>query len=222
MLEALPVDLAMEVLRSMPGSFLSNFSHLPPALQPIAALADYPALAAAFMPPVEGLHTDAALPTVMLCVDINPDAVATAPGPSDTTMHGTETSQDMANQEIWLDSNQEVDGQSLFFLNKRAGTVACHLLARSTKLHVLKIKLPDNVCIVFGAGTLHLKNVTFEGVQKQSIPGPCTMIYKHALILMAFGAIGFIVDMQQDSFKFLLPCRRICRLHGKQMLPNST
>ena len=54
MLEALPVDVAMDVLRSMPGSFLGNFTSLPQALKPIAALAEHPGLAAACLLSTEG------------------------------------------------------------------------------------------------------------------------------------------------------------------------
>lgn len=158
----------MEVLRSMPGPFLSYFMHLPDSVKPVAALAEHPTLAAACMTPFEGSHTDSALPSVILCIDTGAGTEAIPPCHSDTTMHGAETSQDMANAAIWVQSSPESEGVvgDLFALAQRAGAVACRLLARSTTLQDLTIELPDNTCIVFGAGTLHLKNVTIQGAHR--------------------------------------------------------
>ena len=48
-LEGLPVDVAVAVLRAAPGTFERNFIHLPRALRHLPALAEHEALATACM-----------------------------------------------------------------------------------------------------------------------------------------------------------------------------
>ena len=70
MVEELPADLAMEIIRSAPGTFYEKLTRLPPALRPLAALAQCPGLAAACMLPSECAGTSSSLPNVDLCFDV--------------------------------------------------------------------------------------------------------------------------------------------------------
>lgn len=170
-LECLPVDTAVQVLRGAPGTFLRNFVHLPHALKPVAALAEYPALAATCMLPVDGLDTDPNLPFVALCVDTSRGDVAkpqSMNAPNGCSDYPGRT-QDIGMAAIWLHEVKRTPDcwdSNLFSLEHRADSVVCRLGVRTRTMQDVTIELPDNACIVFGQGSMHLKNVTFHGTPR--------------------------------------------------------
>ena len=140
------MDVAMDVLRSMPGSFLGNFTSLPQALKPIAALAEHPGLAAACLLSTEGSSGAVrSLPTLTLCVDAS-TSPHTLPGtnvqPTGSTSDASST-QDVCTAAFWrcsVDPTQETEGRiSEFGVQQRPGAVACQLPVRESTLQGLSL-----------------------------------------------------------------------------------
>ena len=69
-LDQLPTDLAIEVLRCAPGTISSQLRRLPQSLSSLVALAMFPALAAACTLPSDRPGAASDLPTLTLCVDV--------------------------------------------------------------------------------------------------------------------------------------------------------
>ena len=170
-LEDLPTDLAMEVLRRAPGSLASKLQQLPPALRSLAALASCLGLPAACMLPSARVGTppdQPKLPEMCLCVDTSrepsPEVAAAAGGPCGASCGGGACMAAPAHSKIWVhnDSIAQHDS-SLFSLQQRPGMVACRLLARAGSLEGMTIVLPATGCLVLGPGTVDLQGVTFKG-----------------------------------------------------------
>lgn len=174
-LEALPVNVAIQVLRSMSHSFRSNFMHLPHSLKPMAALAEHPGLASACVLPMEGSGTEreANLPCLTLCVDtVLPISTDQAGTDSSSDQHCS--SQDFTKTPMWqkvVERTQQDDHLSCLVLEASAGTVACQLVARAITLQDLTINLNDMSCILLGpaCSNMKLKNVKFTGMAQ--LPG---------------------------------------------------
>lgn len=74
LVEALPVDLAMRILRSAPGDVERKLSLAPPSLVSLIVLAECPGLSAACMLPSECPNRGDALPRVEFCFDLGRNA----------------------------------------------------------------------------------------------------------------------------------------------------
>lgn len=180
-LEELSTDLAMQVVSTAPGTTASKLQQLPQSLRSLAALAECPGLPAVCTLPQQ--QTQIAprsgtrpqdLPEITLCVDSTPEHART-PAPEENTRSceitdmlpspGTSNGAETLDSSIWV-QNHSVGryNRSLFFLQKRARTFACPLLAVSRQLTDIRIVLPPTGCLVFGAGSVQLHRATFEGV----------------------------------------------------------
>ena len=167
------MDVAIDVLRSMPGSFLSTFSSLPQALKPVAALAEHPGLAAACLLSTEGSRgADRDLPTLTLCVDTSANPQSVSSPTTDTTGASSDVSstRDVCKSAMWLQSvavpQENEDSSCGVCVQQKVGTVGCCLATRERTLNDMQLELPSNACLVFGRGSegMHLKDCTFKGV----------------------------------------------------------
>ena len=150
-LDELPADLAIEVLRCAPGTISSHLRQLPQSLSSLVALAAFPALAAACTLPSGCTGASSDLPTLTLCVDVGQagDADVAALDSAETTSDdaGLFRGSDFAQgSSIWLEYDDEsdpTDVDSLSSLQQRPHVVACPLLARSDSLANLDLNLPN-------------------------------------------------------------------------------
>ena len=176
-LDQLPTDLAIEVLRCAPGTISSQLRRLPQSLSSLVALAMFPALAAACTLPSDRPGAASDLPTLTLCVDVGQagDADVAARASPDTCSHDSDLFHGFngAQSSIWVhcdDESAPVDVFSLYSLQKRPHVVACPLLARSGSLQDLSLKLPDRTCLVLDtrSAALDIHRAKFEGVSSHS------------------------------------------------------
>ena len=169
------MDLAIDVLRSMPGSFLSTFSSLPQALKPVAALAEHPGLAAACLLSTEGSGgADRDLPTLTLCVDTrimhDADGGATRLLSSSSNIEQA-SAHSMSKTDIWHMCDDEAANDlsardvSQFSAEHRASTVSCSLHVMQRTLLGLQLDLHDSACLVLGP--------TSDGMELQN----CCLLY---------------------------------------------
>lgn len=185
--EGLPADLTMEVLRSAPGSFKHKLTHLPDSLKPLATLAECPGLASACMLPSECPDTASSLPEVEFCFDMNrTDQNGAVEAAVDTVMHDnniheggnsrqsshsiSSLRESAAGESIWVHTDEVSENNvdtGLFSMHQRPGTVVCKLVARSRTIKDVRICLPQGACVVFGghSGAVHMKSVKFQGVR---------------------------------------------------------
>lgn len=165
MLEELPQDLAVEVVRSAPGSLDHKLQNLPEDFGALAAHANIPGIAAACCP-TEGsaLNSSADLPSFDLCVAIPPDELR-APH-SDDVSHSVTTT---LAKECILEREAEITETNLqnglFSLKQVQGAVACYMQASKSTVQHVTIVLQQNECIVLGrnSAAIKLSHVTFEG-----------------------------------------------------------
>lgn len=180
MLEELPDDLTLEVLRTARGTFNEMFAQLPPALQPLAVLAECPGLPACFSPAPHSAEAalELDLPVMSVCVDTTqqsssgddasgldaPDGDAEAP---DDDAEPINDMSYVAKAQLWLRELQDTKDEDMltYALRRRAGTTACRLLAKLWSLQSTTITLPQDTRVVFGPGcaAVHLSHITFQG-----------------------------------------------------------
>ena len=131
-LDQLPTDLAMKVLRCAPGTLSSQLRQLPQSLRSLVALVACPTLAAACTLPRNCTVDASDLPTLTLCVDVGQasDADVAAIDSADATCHnaGILGGSNVAQGSIWMQYEDGVVGEedSLFSLQQRPHVVACH------------------------------------------------------------------------------------------------
>lgn len=175
-LEQLPTDLAMEVLRNTPTSLVKQLRQLPSSLRSLAALAHFPALAASCMLPSEcPVAVSGELPMVTLCIDTHADVaddetVEAASFHTVSSEHDGETDDDidLPDSNMWVrvdDESDVIEGGSACCLEVRNSTVACPLVVRSKSLQDVTIKLPEHACLLVGCSSvpMDVQRCTFEG-----------------------------------------------------------
>ena len=176
-LDQLPTDLVIEVLRCAPGTISSQPRRLPRSLSSLAALAAFPAPAAACTLPCERQGAASDLPTLTLCVDVGQagDADEAALASAETSSHNSDLvcGSSAAQGSIWVhydDESELADETSLYSLQQRPDVVACPLLARSDSLIDLLLQLPHGTCLVLDSGSavLDVRRAKFEGVSPHS------------------------------------------------------
>lgn len=71
---------------------------------------------------------------------------------------------------VAVEVNADDISNGLFSLEQRAGSIGCCLFANSHTVENSTIELPDNSLLVINttSAAMHLKNVTFQGVQWKS------------------------------------------------------
>lgn len=200
-LEELPAELAIEVLRCAPIGLTSQLRQLLPhrLLISLVVLAACPGLAACCKLPSDCCNATPDAPTLTLCVDVgqdDDDATEATPTPPQATGGGEADSFFTQDRSIWLRYDQESDPfnfPSLFSLQQRRQVVACRLLARAPSLQGTKITLPRNACLILtsGSDTLALEKPEFTGTlctvgcpfQGGASSGLRTMIYNLSAIV---------------------------------------
>lgn len=172
-LQAMPTDLAMEVIRKAPGKIPSKLNQIPESLRSLAALASCPGLATVCKLPKNPLNPEKIpdTPALRLCVDCSqeqqiPESGAEAGCSSDGLMQddlSAPVSDPSGN--IWVHNhNVSKHDRSLFYLQQRPGMVCCDLLACSNQLREVNIVLPRMGALVVSSGSLDIQNVNIKGM----------------------------------------------------------
>jgi hypothetical protein len=175
-LEDLPTDLAIKVVRKAPGTVAEKLQQLPTSCRHLAALGSCPGLDAACMRACELPDTRpslAYLPVVNLCFDTSQEISKTfqsdellfdplgRTGKEEASGNGILSEK----SSIWVHShNVARQDRSLFCLHQRKRVIVCPLVARSKLLQDVTIVLPATACVVFGPGSLDVQRVTMKGV----------------------------------------------------------
>jgi hypothetical protein len=109
--ESLPADQAMEVIRSAPGDFKHKLTHLPDSLRALAALAQCPGLATACKLPGECPASAHTLPQIEFCFDLGcsshgSSTAAPVAGPGTATASDTHMQvDDCSNNQHYITNN---------------------------------------------------------------------------------------------------------------------
>ena len=173
LLEQLPTELAIEVLRCAPQTLSSQLRQMPHCLSSLAALAACPGLAACCTLPIDCHHASRDAPTLILCVDVAQEDVADEAAPAylqpTSGKHAEGLAFHRSSMRLQYDHESEIIDvdASLFSVQQRPQVVACPLLARSESLlQGTTITMPENACLVLvsGQGSLALHNAKFEGM----------------------------------------------------------
>ena len=142
MLDQLPTELAIEVLRCALGRMCYQLRRLPQSLSSLVALAAFPPLAAVCTLPSDCTAGSSDVPTLTLCVDVgqavNAEVAALASTEANSNDAGLFSGSNVPQGcSIWVDYDNESDPSqvdSLFSLQQRPHVVACPLLALSDSL----------------------------------------------------------------------------------------
>lgn len=171
---ALSEDMAIEVLRSSPASLPAMFAQLSPPARALAAITHIRGLEADCHPATAEHAGSGTRPHVVsVCVDATQALAELGINKVDDLVASTGSEnasgvRDGSAASIWhgMHPDEEYPRVSGFFLEHRANTLGCSLIAKSGALDANTVQLPDSARLVFGPGSaaLHLKNVTFQGV----------------------------------------------------------
>jgi hypothetical protein len=161
---ATPIPNTSEVLHSAPAPPSKMPMKVPAPLWPVQGLS-----AAAHSPLAEGSGED--MPVLTLCLDTTASAV------NSTRIPACLKNEDLSSASMWpiasiIESDGDVadainESTCKFTLEARARTMVCRLRAKSRELADITISLPPAACLVIGSASrgMHLRNVTFKGVQ---------------------------------------------------------
>lgn len=169
-LEQLPQDLAVEVVRSAPGSLYSKLQHLPASLRPLAAHAQIPGLAAACSEVCGALSNSAMLPSFDICVSNSLITEAVPHSEPHVELAADPDTVVLVTQSLWLQTEVMFEDEDLqyrrYSVQQRERCATCCMRALSAVIQNVKIALQENDCIVLGRdrSDITLSKATLEGV----------------------------------------------------------
>lgn len=170
-LDALPHDLVIEVLKCSPTDFTETMVKAPSTFLSFVALARVPELAASFSPVLDNSSSEAPEPVLSLCV-------STFPHVPEADITDVSQPDSLFQAAIWpeeADLTDENVHEGLYSLHQRNSTVVCPLAPRAMRLCNATFPLPWNVCLVVGpsCGDMRFDGVTFRGETLPLCGPPC-------------------------------------------------